>query len=211
MNPAIFRIAHGIGEFVWMAILALVPVAAVYIDSAWIGHRVGESSVTVILQEVLLVSTALTFWYGAWKHPAQRGFLILTAGFFSCALVREMDFFFDAIADGFWVWPANLIALACVAYVARYCRKTVLRPMADFIGTRSYYYTVFGLAALLIFSRTFGSGNLLWKHVVDRDILFTFKSALQEGLELFGYVFIACGAVMFSPSESAVPGSALKY
>ncbi|MDY0146241.1 MAG: hypothetical protein RBS84_09690 [Kiritimatiellia bacterium] len=197
MKPAALRIAHGIGELIWMTFLALTAFAVVYFDVVVLDHRVSEASATGILQEVLLFSTALIFWVGAWKLPQQRGFLILVAGFFSCALVREMDSFLDLIADGFWIWPANLIAIASVAYVITYCRKSVLQPMADFIGSRPYFYIQFGLVTLLIFSRTFGSGRLIWNTILDPKAAFELKSALQEGLELFGYVFITHGAVAF--------------
>lgn len=197
MKPAALRIAHGIGEFIWMTFLALTAFAVVYFDVVVLDHRVSEASATGILQEVLLFSTAMIFWVGAWKHSRQRGFLVLVAGFFSCALVREMDSVFDLVADGFWIWPANLIAIASVAYVITYCRKSVLQPMAEFIGSRPYFYIQFGLVTLLIFSRTFGSGRLLWNTILDTKAAFEFKSALQEGLELFGYVFITHGAVAF--------------
>jgi hypothetical protein len=69
--------------------------------------------------------------------------------------------------------------------------------MADFIGSRPYFYIQFGLVTLLIFSRTFGSSRLLWNTILDPKAAFELKSALQEGLELFGYVFITHGAFAF--------------
>ena len=66
--------------------------------------------------------------------------------------------------------------------------------MARLVGTRAYFYLLVGLVIVLVFSRVFGSGNLLWDYVMAGAYTHGFKTTLQEGLELFGYVFIAVGA-----------------
>ena len=192
-----YRIAYAIGEFALLSMLTLLPSALVYIDVVVIGDGVGELSVTEITQESLLLITLLIFWYGAWRHPNSRGFLMLVAGFFSCALIRELDVCFDAVWHGFWLWPALLVALSTVTFVAVYCRNSVAGPMSDFVGTRPYFCMMAGLSVVLVFSRTFGSGNLLWNDLLEVANISKFKSALQEGLELLGYLYIAYGSHVF--------------
>jgi len=191
------RIAYAIGEFVLLAMLALIPFTLAYIDVVVIGHSVGELSVTEITQEALLLFTVLIFLYGAWRHPGSRGFLVLVAGFFSCALIRELDAFMDTIWHGFWFWPAITVALSTITYVVVCCKNSVADPMSNFVGTRPYFYIITGLIVLLVFSRTFGSGALLWQEVMEAAYTSKFKSALQEGLELFGYLYIGYGSLLF--------------
>jgi len=145
----------------FLAALALVPFLSIYIykyiyiDVVIIGNSVKEISVTEITQELLILVASLITWYGAWKHPNRRGLLVLMAGFFSCMLIRELDAFFDYVWHGFWFWPAILTALASIAYVAAFCRNTVIEPLSSFVATRSYFFILVGVIFLLLFSRTF--------------------------------------------------------
>lgn len=119
------------------------------------------------------------------------------AGFFSCALIRELDVYLVAIWHGFWLYPALVVALSTIAYVVLFCRTLVAVPMSNFIGTRPYFFIMVGLIVVLVFSRTFGSGALLWKALLGVAYSSSFRSAIQEGLELFGYLLIAYGSTVF--------------
>ncbi|MDV6328153.1 hypothetical protein Q5L94_08785 [Idiomarina sp. Sol25] len=196
MKRACSRIAYALGEFFLLTFFALLPFIAVYLDAIVIGNNLNEFSVTEISQETLLLLTAIIFWYGTWQHPDSRGFFALAGGFFTCALIRESDSFLDAIWHGFWVWPATILSLSTVFYVVIYCQKSVIKPASEFIGTKPYLFIVIGLVTLLVLSRTLGSGNLLWNEILEEAYTQKFKSILQEGLELFGYVNIAYGSVL---------------
>ena len=193
MSATSIIIVRAAGEFLLLVALALLPSVSVYIDVGVIGAGVGELSVTEITQEALILTTALITWYGAWRHPDRRGLLVLMAGFFSCIFIRELDSFLDYVWHGFWFWPAILMASASITYVVVFCRNTVIGPLSNFVATRSYFFILVGMISLLVFSRTFGSGNLLWIEVMGEAYNHAFKSALQEGLELYGYLFIAYG------------------
>jgi hypothetical protein len=160
----------------------------------YIVDGVGESSITEFSQETLLLALAVCFEYAAWRHVNSRGLFVLMAGFFSCMLVRELDSIFDKVWHGFWFWPALLIAFISISYVMFYCRDTALESIADFIDTKPYLYIVFGLIIVLVFSRVFGSGEIFWKNLMTSHYENLYKRALQEGLELFGYIFIAYGS-----------------
>lgn len=197
MNSKV-RIARGFGEFFLLALLSLVAPLCVYIDIVVLGHEVSLDSeiwLTENTQEILILMAALTMAYAAWQRPGERGFLVLVAGFFGCMLIRELDVILDAVWHGFWFWPALLLAAGAIGYATTLGRGTVLEPMAEFFDTRAWSYVLFGLVVVLVFSRVFGSGSLLWSHVMSSHYEQIFKEALQEGLELFGYVFIAYGSV----------------
>jgi len=195
------RVARGFGEFFLLALLSLVAPLCVYIDLVVLGHEVSpdaELRLTELGQEILLLVSALCMAGAAWRRPRERGFLVLVVGLFGCMLIRELDVVLDAVWHGFWFWPALLVAAGTIAYAATLGRGTVLAPMADFFDTRAGSHILFGLVVVLVFSRVFGSGSLLWSHVMSSDYEQIFKEALQEGLELFGYVFIAYGSVRFA-------------
>lgn len=190
------KIVRGIGEFFFLALFSLIVPGFVFIDAVIIGNGVGESSITELTQETLLLVSAICFGYAAWRNENCRGFFVLVAGFFSCLLVRELDSVFDNYRHGFWFWPALLVALSSITYVMICCRDSVLGSMADFVDSRPYFFIVFGLVIVLFFSRVFGSGEILWKHLMTSDYDNLYKRALQEGLELFGYIHVAYGSLL---------------
>lgn len=180
-------------EGVALAVLASLVPLAVYIDIAVIGHGLPDVSVTEALQESILLATALLFFASAWHRPEYRSFLVLVGGFFTCMLIRELDYAFDAISHGFWVWPAVLVAIASISFGLR---GAFMAPMGHFIQGRGYPFILFGLITVIVFSRIFGSGSLLWEDLMGADYQHAYKSAIQEGIELFGYVFIGYGAFL---------------
>lgn len=192
------KIGKAIGEVAILVVLTTIAPVAVAIDLRYFRNEVGEFSVTEIVQTVLLLTSVIVFWSAARQRPQSRGFLILVAGFLSCMLIREQDSWLDYVFHGFWFWPAIFVAGASITYACMLCRQTVLGPMSAFIDTKPYFYLVFGLLVVLVFSRLFGSGALLWKHAMMADYSSTYKSAVQEGLELFGYVFVAFGSILFA-------------
>lgn len=190
-------IISGIKEFFLLTILTLAAPLIIATDVLIIGHKgIPETSVTELMQELLLLISAVLFGLCALRIPDSRGFLVLVSGFFACLFIRELDAYFDKIDHGFWRWPALSIAAAAITF-ALFCRKTVARPMADFIGTKPYYHVLFGLIILLVLSRSMGSGTLLWKPIMGDAYDGAFKATLQEGLELFGYILIGYGSFLF--------------
>ena len=196
MSNPITTIAIGIGEFILLSLLTVVPPLFVAIDAIIIGDGVSEISLTEFAQEILILASALLFVYGAWRHPASRGFFVLGSGVFFCMLIRELDGFLDQIYKGFWVWPGMVVITFSSFYAITFCRHKIVAPTSAFIDTKPYFHMVFGLIVVLVFSRIFGSGTLLLKHLNISDYNHVFKSAIQEGLELFGYLFITYGSFL---------------
>lgn len=198
MQSPFKKIAQATLEFFILVFLALLPVFSVYSDLIILGNDLGEISITEITQEALLLASAFIFWHGAWKKPEIRGLLVLIAGFFSCLFIREMDSFLDEIRHGFWFWPALVMALSAIVYARFLAGNTTLKPLTDFINTKPYFLMVIGMIILIILSRTFGSGNLFWNHLLPDGDAFLAKTIVQEGLELLGYGFIFYGALVFN-------------
>lgn len=199
-------ITKAISEFITLALLVIFVPAAVLFDMLNF-NTVGEVSITQISQAILLLSSAFIFWLYAYKTPDSRGFCVLVAGFFSCMLIRELDGLFDYIYHGFWFWPAMLLSTSCILYASTLGKESVVKPMAAFVDTKPYYHIIFGILIVLVFSRIFGSGRLVWKHIMLSEYTADYKSALQEGLELLGYIFIAYGSYIFHRQKTHTESS----
>ncbi len=195
------QIRAALGEILLLTLMVLLPFLSVYIDVTVIGQDVGELSLTELSQSALLLLSVLIFGYSAWEQAENRGCLLLMSGFLACALLREQDAFLDEIWQGFWLYPALLLSFLVVFYAVFRCRSSIIAPIYRFVGTKSYYFLLMGLLVVLVFSRLFGSGGLLWKDILGAAYTARFKGALQEGLELFGYFFIAFGALCFRKKD----------
>ncbi|QHI69638.1 hypothetical protein [Tichowtungia aerotolerans] len=193
-DTIVIKILSGIGQVLFLSLLTLLAPVCIILDLLIFEDGVSERSLTELTQASLLFLSISLFAYGSRKHNDSKGFFVLAAGFFGSMFVREMDWAFDHVRHGFWVWPAILLSISCIAYVMNHHKNTVLKPMLYFLESKLSSYIVFGLIVVLVFSRIFGSGTLIWNHFTCPPV---FKGALQEGLELFGYVFIAYGAFNF--------------
>ena len=183
-------------QFLVLAALALVPPLLIYLDVQAIKDSVGEISLTEVSQALCLLLTVTLFSRTAWQQAESRGFYVLVTGFFLCMLIREHDFLFDLIRHGAWVYPALAVTLAALL-MALIWRHTVIGPMAAFTRLQGYHQLILGLVVVLVFSRVFGTGSL-WRAVMLDEYQNLYKSVIQEGLELFGYLLIAYGTVQMT-------------
>lgn len=181
-------------EYTLLALLMAAVPLAIAIDVKVFDHGVREISVTEFTQSGLLFFSMLLAGVTAWRRPESRGFWVLVAGLFCIMLIRENDMFLDTITHGFWIYPASLVSIAVIVYSTR-LRGTVVAPMLDFSPTRACAYLMTGLLLVLLFSRMFGSSQLL-SEVLGTSYSKVYKSAIQEGLELLGDALIFFGSVL---------------
>ena len=173
-----------------MILIALI----IYADTVIFDHGVSEFSLTQFLQEGLVFLSLIVFFALSRNQPESRGFLVLCAGFFSVILIRELDFAFDQINQGFWVYPAIVVTLITLIY-ARKSPGTVSGPLVYYLQTTPFAYITIGLMIVILFSRIFGSG-VIWRVVMADDYAAAYKAIIQEGVELLGYVFVFYGSVL---------------
>ncbi len=183
-------------EVVLLSLLALVPPCSVFVDIAYfnINNGISEMSLTELMQEMCLAVSMAGFVHCAIRCRDRRGFYLLMAWLLGSMLIREMDWLFDRIRHGFWVYPEICAALLVFYGMAFRFPGSLGRALVAFVGSRSYPFILFGMIVVLVFSRIIGS-SLLLRHLVSCDIHIV-KSAVQEGVELFGYLFILYGSVM---------------
>lgn len=188
------RVLRTVVEFALLVLLMIAVPLVVAIDIIVLDHGVREDSVTEIAQETLLFASMVMIGWAAWKRPDSRGFLVLVAGLFGAMLIREADRWLDAISKGFWLYPALLVSISAIIYAAR-LRGTVINPMVNYAATKPFAYISIGLLIVLLFSRAFGSGQL-WSEVMGDDYFRLYKTIIQEGLELLGYMLVSFGSAL---------------
>ncbi|AZI49359.1 hypothetical protein [Pantoea agglomerans] len=171
--------------FILAALFLALMILPIYIDVAWMNDALHETSFTETTQEIMLAVIAALFFIEAQRRPAQRGALTLVAGFYSCMLIRELDFVFDAIQHGSWIWFALAVTAGCLAVALRTPKKT-LHALARLLQHRSWPVMASGFLVVLVFSRLFGI-HALWQHLMLGDYNRVVKNMAEEGTELLGY------------------------
>ncbi|WP_435930210.1 hypothetical protein [Dryocola sp. BD613] len=186
-------------------VLAVVSgVLILFSDVIWFHDFVRENSFTEIVQESLLLALALLFFGDARKTPSRRHSGVLIGGFFTCMLIRELDFVFDALSHGAWVWFALFTTLVCVSYALRNKEKT-LEGVAAFLRHPAYGMMLSGLLCVLIFSRLFGM-HALWEELMLDGYNRLVKNMVEEGTEMFGYILCMLSTIWYlchRPERSA--------
>jgi len=167
-------------------------ITAINIDYFFLENNLSERSLTELFQQLLLLASVAIFTWSAAKIEQSRTLYILIAGFFACMFLRELDYYFDMIVHGFWVYPTVLLASLVITYAVKHS-ENFINSVRVFSQTNAYFNILVGLVIIMVFSRLFGSGTL-WKDVMNDDYHHIYKTIIQEGLELFGYVFVFIGS-----------------
>ena len=181
-------------KLILQAALVVLAVSVVVIDAELLEQGRSEYSITEFAQEIFILISAILFGFSAKFDMQSRGFFVLVAGFFTTMLIRETDAFFDIIQHGFWIYPALVVSLFSVFY-ARKCVGAVKKPMLDHMDSKNFVHITLGLILILIFSRIFGSGQL-WRDIMGDDYSIIYKTVIQEGIELLGYIFVLYGSIL---------------
>lgn len=184
-------------QFFGVALVAALAVGLMvflaYIDISAAG-RIKDASYTENLQETLLLFSSIIFIYLAKKKNA-RG-LLLVAGFFACMFIREWDAVFDDIFHGAWKYVAIPTAVGFTYCALKEGLQKVWDDLADFMSSKSYDIIVTGLIIVLVVSRMLGS-KAIWMLMSGPDFKYVFKTFIEEGMELLGYMVIFAGSVRY--------------
>lgn len=177
-----------------LAPMALVigVVLIIQIDIRFLGNTLTENSMTEFSQSLLLFFSARVFAMRAWWDIGSRGYLIVGTTLFVCMFVRENDGFLDHIRHGFWIVPASVVAMVG-GLSALHWKDSIAKPFLRHFERRETTFIFIGLLVVLVFSRLFGTTSL-WQPLMGEAYNASFKTVVQEGLELLGYALIAYGA-----------------
>ncbi|ADU72222.1 MAG: hypothetical protein QM578_23840 [Pantoea sp.] len=164
----------------------MLVTGALFTDIFVLADEVKESSVTEIMQELILLTIASLLMRRAVEDKAHRPALILMAGFFIVLLIRELDFAFDLLAHGSWLWFALAVSFYSLYQAFRHGQQT-LAGLIDFMCRPPWGMMCAGMLTVLIFSRFFGMDEL-WRQIAGESYPRVVKNLAEEGTELFGYM-----------------------
>jgi hypothetical protein len=175
--------------------IAGLSFAMVWLDIAVFHTEILEISFTEIAQELMLALCAVLFWTAP-GTDRKGGFEFLTAGFFTCLLIRELDGLLDPISHSAWLWPFLAVAAIAIgnAASARH-RQQTLQTMGSFLRTPTFAALATGFA-VLIFSRVFGMGAF-WHQVMGDGYQRLAKTTAEEGVELLAYGIWLCASLEY--------------
>ena len=177
-----------------MIALMLAVNFTIFVDATILRNSLAEQSITQYTQSFLILLSSDIFALGAVRYPFKRGYLALVSTLFCVMFIRENDAVFDHIRHGIWVVPAIGVILAGGWYVA--CNlDTLVAPFLRHLEGRYSTFVYTGFLILVVFSRLFGTGSL-WEPVMGSDYSPSYKSAIQEGVELLGYILIFYGSCL---------------
>ena len=169
--------------------IGIIANSVLRIDFVLLNGNVGEISVTEMLQQLLLIVSSVSFVYLARKRNEVKNAAVLISAFFAVLFIREMDFWFDKIAHGAWVFPAALVTGSAVVYAVKNGKRTI-DQLALILASPHLNLLVTGVMLLLVFSRLFGMGSF-WHNVMGDDYVRAVKNIAEEGTELLAYCLIA--------------------
>ncbi len=181
----------------WSMSLKLTPavftILAIWLDVVVLHTRLLELSVTEVSQEFLLIVCAVMFL----TAPApleRRGLNYLSAGFFGCLLMRELDGLLDPLGHSTWCVPFTIVGMSALYMSLKPAyRQGTLPALVSFARTPSFATLSTGFGVLM-FSRVFGMG-VLWHQILGPGYSRLAKTAVEEGLELLSYGFWCTAAI----------------
>lgn len=154
-----------------------------------------DHSITEYLQASLILSCALAFAVHCRQQPSSAASMSLIIGFFTAMFIRECDAYLDEIRHGVWVYPATLVSATAIATAWKH-RKNLASSMNEFVCSRGFAPISMGLLLIHVFSRLFGNSGL-WQVTLGDMYHTNVRDAVQEGIELLGYVYVAYGTAWF--------------
>ncbi|WP_434763307.1 hypothetical protein [Vibrio fortis] len=173
--------------------IGIIVNLALRIDYVLIGGELSELSVTEALEQLLLLVSSLSFMYMAKHHSQVKHAAMLMSAFFAVMLIRELDFWFDIIAHGAWVYPAILVAGSAIFYAIKNGKQT-LDQIAYILASPHMNLLITGVMLLLVFSRLFGMGSF-WHNIMGDNYIREVKIIAEEGTELLAYCLIGFASV----------------
>lgn len=170
-----------------------IMVGLAYVDISNDG-KIQDASYTENLQESLLLFSTIIFMYLAKKY--NKDGLYMVGGFLLCMFIREWDAVFDNLFHGAWKYFAIPTAVLFTYLGIRKGVEKAADDLSEFIKSNAYNILVIGLIIVLAVSRLLGT-KAIWLLMSSEDFKYVFKSFVEEGTELLGYMTIFAGSVYY--------------
>ena len=156
-----------------------------------------EYSPLEIVQPLILLVCGLLMGWVALHLPAQRPLAIGFGGLALAFIIRELDFFLDRyVADNFWQLLIAVIAALVIVYTYRH-RRRVAVALARIWPSPALALLFAGAVILFAFVRLVGH-EPLWQSLLGDDYRRLIKLAVEEFIELVGYLLWLVGSIEYT-------------
>ena len=156
-----------------------------------------EYSPLEIVQPLILLICGLFMGWVALHLPAQRPLAIGFGGLALTFMIRELDYFLDRyVADNFWQLLIAIIAALVIVYTYRHRRRVTI-ALARVWPSPGLALLFAGAAILFAFVRLVGH-EPLWQSLLGDDYRRVVKLAVEEFIELIGYLLWLVGSIEYT-------------
>jgi len=163
------------------------------------GDELGTSEFSPLemIQPFILMICGLLMAWVAYHYPAQRPVAFPFGGLALAFGIREMDYFLDRyVADGLWQVLIAVAGALVIAYVYRHRRR--LRIALGRTWPSPGLALLFaGAVILFAFVRLVGH-EPLWQALLGDDYRRIMKLAVEEFIELIGYLLWMIGTIEYT-------------
>jgi len=174
--------------------ISLLTILCLRLDCYLFGPVINEASVTECTQQILLGITSVAFYRISIENPHLKQAALLICGFFLVMFIRELDFLFDYIRHGSWIYPALFVTTISIYNACKNGVSTVLNQLAKILAYPDMKSLLVGVVFLVVFSRLYGMGSF-WQSLMGDHYLRAVKNVAEEGIELLCYFLITVSAV----------------
>ncbi|WP_375750105.1 hypothetical protein [Vibrio sp. HN007] len=200
-NPIVANLIF-CADVIFVCFLVLLTL---YLDVIYFHNPLGETSLTEISEQLLLLSISIRFFIHSRSELNRQGSktcnhsFILAGAFFLVLLMRELDHWFDFISHGAWVYPALTVAFLGIYNFFKH-KSVSFYQLNELLRHRYAPVLTLGVIFLLVLSRIAGM-SAFWHEVMGEDYVRQVKNIVEEGSELLAYYIIAVGAFKVTKSE----------
>lgn len=154
------------------------------------------SPIEMIQPLILLICGLLMGWISI-NLPTQRPLAIGFGGLALAFMIRELDYFLDVyVADNFWQLVTAIVAALVIVYTYRHRRRVTI-ALARIWPSPGLTLMFGGGVILFAFVRLVGH-EPLWQSILGDDYRRIVKLAVEEFIELIGYLLWLVGSIEYT-------------
>ncbi len=162
-----------------------------------------EYSPIEMVQPSMLAICGLLMGWVAINYPSQRSLAIPLGGLALVFLVRELDYFLDLyVADNLWQVLIGIVTALLIVYTYRHQRRLRI-ALARAWPSPGLALLFAGAAVLFAYVRLVGN-EPLWQSILGDDYQRVVKLAVEEFIELVGYLLWLVGAIEYTVQASSI-------
>ncbi len=166
-------------------------------------HGTSEFSPVEIIQAIILAACgAILFWVARYC-PSQRPIAVLFGGMALAFLIRELDYFLDRyLVDN--LWQALIVVIGALVIVYTYRHRLRLQIALARIWPSPGLTLLFAGAIILFVYVRFIGHEPLWMSIAGDEYRRVIKLAVEEFIELSGYLLWMVGTIEYALQARAI-------